>query len=198
MIVGAGPAGLSAARGYREAGGEAEVVLLGAEPHHPYERPPLTKDYLRGEHGPRRAVHGARPPLPRAGDRPRASGAPSAALDPGSRTAVADRGRRELRFGRLRPGHRVGAAAPAGAGGRRRAPAHDPRDGGLRAPAVAGRERSAADGGGLGLHRLRGRGLAGHARLPRDAGERRRRRPTPRGWATRWGRSSPSGSTRPA
>lgn len=51
VIVGAGPAGLSAARGYREAGGEAEVVLLGAEPHHPYERPPLTKHYLRGEHG---------------------------------------------------------------------------------------------------------------------------------------------------
>ncbi len=51
VIVGAGPAGLSAARGYREAGGQGEVVLLGAEPHHPYERPPLTKEYLRGEHG---------------------------------------------------------------------------------------------------------------------------------------------------
>ena len=51
VIVGAGPAGLSAARGYREAGGQAEVVVLGAEPHHPYERPPLTKEYLRGEHG---------------------------------------------------------------------------------------------------------------------------------------------------
>ena len=51
VIVGTGPAGLSAARGFRDADGDVEVVLLGAEPHHPYERPPLTKDYLRGEHG---------------------------------------------------------------------------------------------------------------------------------------------------
>ena len=51
VIVGAGPAGLSAARAYRDAGGGAEVVVLGAEPHHPYQRPPLTKEYLRGEHG---------------------------------------------------------------------------------------------------------------------------------------------------
>jgi len=51
VIVGAGPAGLSAARAYRDAGGGAEVAVLGAEPHHPYQRPPLTKEYLRGEHG---------------------------------------------------------------------------------------------------------------------------------------------------
>lgn len=51
VIVGAGPAGLSAARAYRKAGGGAELVVLGAEAHHPYERPPLTKEYLRGEHG---------------------------------------------------------------------------------------------------------------------------------------------------
>ena len=49
MVVGGGPAGLSAARAYREAGGEATVTLLTAEPHAPYERPPLTKGYLRGE-----------------------------------------------------------------------------------------------------------------------------------------------------
>lgn len=51
VIVGAGPAGYSAALAYREAGGDAEVVVLGAEEHHPYCRPPLTKEYLRGEHG---------------------------------------------------------------------------------------------------------------------------------------------------
>ena len=48
VIVGGGPAGLSAARGYRAAGGRAPVVILTAEPHAPYRRPPLTKEFLRG------------------------------------------------------------------------------------------------------------------------------------------------------
>jgi NADPH-dependent 2,4-dienoyl-CoA reductase/sulfur reductase-like enzyme len=48
VIVGGGPAGLSAARGYRAAGGRDPVVLLAAEPHPPYRRPPLTKEFLRG------------------------------------------------------------------------------------------------------------------------------------------------------
>jgi NADPH-dependent 2,4-dienoyl-CoA reductase/sulfur reductase-like enzyme len=48
VIVGGGPAGLSAARGYRAAGGRAPVVILAAEPHAPYRRPPLTKEFLRG------------------------------------------------------------------------------------------------------------------------------------------------------
>ena len=49
VIVGGGPAALSTARGYREAGGGAHVDLICAEPHLPYERPPLTKELLRGE-----------------------------------------------------------------------------------------------------------------------------------------------------
>jgi 3-phenylpropionate/trans-cinnamate dioxygenase ferredoxin reductase component len=49
LIVGAGPAGLAVARGYRKAGGVGTVLLVGAEEHPPYARPPLTKDYLRGE-----------------------------------------------------------------------------------------------------------------------------------------------------
>ncbi len=48
-IVGGGPAGLSAARSYRAAGGRGAVTLVAAEPHLPYQRPPLTKEYLRGE-----------------------------------------------------------------------------------------------------------------------------------------------------
>ncbi len=47
LIVGGGPAGHATARAYRDAGGEGEVVLLCAEPHPPYRRPPLTKHYLR-------------------------------------------------------------------------------------------------------------------------------------------------------
>jgi 3-phenylpropionate/trans-cinnamate dioxygenase ferredoxin reductase component len=49
LVVGGGPAGLAAVRGYRAAGGAGEVALLSADPHPPYARPPLTKEYLRGE-----------------------------------------------------------------------------------------------------------------------------------------------------
>ncbi len=49
LIVGGGPAGQAAAAAYREAGGEGRVTILAGEPSFPYERPPLTKDYLRGE-----------------------------------------------------------------------------------------------------------------------------------------------------
>jgi NADPH-dependent 2,4-dienoyl-CoA reductase/sulfur reductase-like enzyme len=49
VIVGGGPAGLATARAYRETGGEARVILLTSEPYAPYNRPPLTKEYLRGE-----------------------------------------------------------------------------------------------------------------------------------------------------
>ncbi|WP_116203482.1 NAD(P)/FAD-dependent oxidoreductase [Amycolatopsis circi] len=49
VVVGSGPAGVSAARAYREAGGTGEVRLLSADDDPPYERPPLSKDFLRGE-----------------------------------------------------------------------------------------------------------------------------------------------------
>jgi NADPH-dependent 2,4-dienoyl-CoA reductase/sulfur reductase-like enzyme len=49
VIVGGGPAALSTARSYREAGGQGSVELVCGEPHLPYQRPPLTKDFLRGE-----------------------------------------------------------------------------------------------------------------------------------------------------
>lgn len=49
VIVGGGPAALAAARAYREAGAGGEVILISADEHLPYSRPPLSKDYLRGE-----------------------------------------------------------------------------------------------------------------------------------------------------
>jgi 3-phenylpropionate/trans-cinnamate dioxygenase ferredoxin reductase subunit len=49
LIVGAGLAGAKAAEELRERGFDGRVVLAGAEPERPYERPPLSKDYLRGE-----------------------------------------------------------------------------------------------------------------------------------------------------
>jgi 3-phenylpropionate/trans-cinnamate dioxygenase ferredoxin reductase subunit len=49
VIVGAGMAGGKAAETLREEGFDGRIVLVGAEAHRPYERPPLSKDYLRGE-----------------------------------------------------------------------------------------------------------------------------------------------------
>jgi 3-phenylpropionate/trans-cinnamate dioxygenase ferredoxin reductase subunit len=48
-IVGASLAGSSAAATLREEGFDGRVVLLGAEPQLPYDRPPLSKAYLRGQ-----------------------------------------------------------------------------------------------------------------------------------------------------
>jgi 3-phenylpropionate/trans-cinnamate dioxygenase ferredoxin reductase subunit len=49
IIVGASLAGATAAAELREWGFDGRVLLIGSEQERPYERPPLTKDYLRGE-----------------------------------------------------------------------------------------------------------------------------------------------------
>ncbi|MDE3130943.1 MAG: FAD-dependent oxidoreductase [Acidobacteriota bacterium] len=49
VIVGAALAGARAAAELRERGFDGRVVLIGSERELPYERPPLSKDYLRGE-----------------------------------------------------------------------------------------------------------------------------------------------------
>ncbi len=49
LIVGAGLAGASCAEALREGGFEGSVVMVGREPQPPYERPPCSKDLLRGE-----------------------------------------------------------------------------------------------------------------------------------------------------
>ena len=49
VIVGASLAGATAAITLREAGVVGTVTLIGAEPEAPYERPPLSKAYLRGQ-----------------------------------------------------------------------------------------------------------------------------------------------------
>jgi 3-phenylpropionate/trans-cinnamate dioxygenase ferredoxin reductase component len=49
IILGASLAGAKAAEELRERGFDGKVVLVGSEQERPYERPPLTKDYLRGE-----------------------------------------------------------------------------------------------------------------------------------------------------
>jgi 3-phenylpropionate/trans-cinnamate dioxygenase ferredoxin reductase component len=57
VIVGASLAGAKAAETLREEGFDGQVVLIGAEADRPYERPPLSKDYIRGEAETKPYVH---------------------------------------------------------------------------------------------------------------------------------------------
>jgi 3-phenylpropionate/trans-cinnamate dioxygenase ferredoxin reductase subunit len=51
VIVGASLAGARAAETLRSEGFDGPVTLIGSEDETPYERPPLSKDYLMGKHG---------------------------------------------------------------------------------------------------------------------------------------------------
>jgi 3-phenylpropionate/trans-cinnamate dioxygenase ferredoxin reductase subunit len=57
VIVGASLAGAKAAETLRDESFAGRVVLIGEEPERPYERPPLSKDYLRGETDAKPYVH---------------------------------------------------------------------------------------------------------------------------------------------
>jgi NADPH-dependent 2,4-dienoyl-CoA reductase/sulfur reductase-like enzyme len=50
-VVGASLAGLSAARSLRKRGYDGRLVVIGEEPHRPYDRPPLSKEFLAGALG---------------------------------------------------------------------------------------------------------------------------------------------------
>ena len=49
LLIGGGLAAANCARWLREEGADGSILLVGREPEPPYERPPLTKEYLRGE-----------------------------------------------------------------------------------------------------------------------------------------------------
>jgi 3-phenylpropionate/trans-cinnamate dioxygenase ferredoxin reductase component len=99
MIVGASLTGAKAAEELRERGFDGRVVMLGSEAERPYERPPLTKDYLRGESAREKAyVHEDGFYEEHAIELE--TGATVAAIDPGSSRLTLDDGR-ELRFDRL-------------------------------------------------------------------------------------------------
>jgi 3-phenylpropionate/trans-cinnamate dioxygenase ferredoxin reductase subunit len=60
LLVGGGIASANAAATLRDEGFDGSILLVGREPHPPYHRPPASKEYLRGEHGPEEAfVHPA-------------------------------------------------------------------------------------------------------------------------------------------
>ncbi|WEH13729.1 FAD-dependent oxidoreductase [Streptomyces sp. VNUA24] len=48
-VVGASLAGLSTVRALRTEGYDGEIVVVGEERHTPYDRPPLSKDFLKGD-----------------------------------------------------------------------------------------------------------------------------------------------------
>jgi 3-phenylpropionate/trans-cinnamate dioxygenase ferredoxin reductase subunit len=61
VVVGASIGGLRAAERLRSGGWDGPITVVGAEPHLPYQRPPLTKDVLRRLSG---APAGAEPARP--------------------------------------------------------------------------------------------------------------------------------------
>src|SRR3954447_26338577 len=48
VVVGGGLAGAKAAETLRQEGFAGRVVVLGAEPDRPYDRPPLSKEFMKG------------------------------------------------------------------------------------------------------------------------------------------------------
>ncbi len=51
LLIGGGLASASCAAELRKRGAEGSVLLVGREPEPPYERPPVSKEYLRGDAG---------------------------------------------------------------------------------------------------------------------------------------------------
>src|SRR4051812_35034529 len=49
LLIGGGMASAHCASELRKRGEDGSIVLVGREPDPPYERPPLSKEYLRGE-----------------------------------------------------------------------------------------------------------------------------------------------------
>ncbi len=99
VIAGASLAGAKAAQELREHGFDGRVVLIGTESERPYERPPLTKDYLRGESDRDKAyVHAA--DFYDEHDIELMTGTTVTAIDPGASRVTLD-GERELSYDRL-------------------------------------------------------------------------------------------------
>ena len=98
VIVGGGLAGAKAAETLREEGFDGTVTLVGDEPERPYERPPLSKEYLRGETEVKPYVH---PESFYADNEVELlTATPAAAIDPGASEVVLGDGRR-LGYDRL-------------------------------------------------------------------------------------------------
>lgn len=92
LVVGASAAGLSTVEALRRKGYEGRVTVLGAEPHPPYDRPPLSKQVLSGAWEPDRAR--LRPDSALSSlDTEFVLADPAASLDPANRTVHTASGR---------------------------------------------------------------------------------------------------------
>ena len=49
LLIGGGLASANCARWLREEGADGAVLVVGREPHPPYNRPPLSKGYMQGK-----------------------------------------------------------------------------------------------------------------------------------------------------
>ena len=99
VIVGASLAGAKAAETLREEGFDGRLVLIGNETERPYERPPLTKDYLRAE-SPREKAYVHAEAFYREHDIELMTGTAVTALDPDRSLITLDHGG-ELGYDRL-------------------------------------------------------------------------------------------------
>lgn len=92
LVVGASAAGLATAEALRRKGFDGRLTLLGAEPHLPYDRPPLSKQVLSGAWEPARAQ--LRPDAMLSSlDAEFALGEAATGLDVGNRTVTTENGR---------------------------------------------------------------------------------------------------------
>jgi 3-phenylpropionate/trans-cinnamate dioxygenase ferredoxin reductase subunit len=99
VIIGAGLAGAKTAEALRDEGFDGRIALLGAEAEQPYERPPLSKDYLRGE-SPRAKARVHEGGYYAANEIELRTGTTVTAVDLGTRQVTLDHGE-QLRFDRL-------------------------------------------------------------------------------------------------
>ena len=118
LLVGGGLASASCAAELRKRGAEGSILLVGREPEPPYERPPLSKEYLRGEA--ERADAYVQPPEWYAENGVELLTATNAmSLDPAARTAKLQGGE-EVRFGQALLGDGRDGQHPARRGRRER------------------------------------------------------------------------------
>ncbi len=99
VIVGASLAGGRAAETLRQEGFDGRIILIGAEPERPYERPPLSKEVMRGE-APDDKVYLRPPEFYAEQDIELRLGAPAERLDPRERSIVLS-SNEYLRYDRL-------------------------------------------------------------------------------------------------
>jgi 3-phenylpropionate/trans-cinnamate dioxygenase ferredoxin reductase component len=99
VIIGAALAGAKAAEALREQGFDGRIVLIGSEPELPYERPPLSKEYLRGE-APREKARVHEEGFYESHDVELRTGTTATAIDTAAREVELDGGER-LKYDRL-------------------------------------------------------------------------------------------------